>query len=482
MTQKRTAIYNFVWMLGQALAGRASGLISQLVLAAILSPSDFGIIGLAYTITNIVSSVLNVAVDDIILQRKQSLHLWLGPALWISLSLSSLTAIVVLAFSPFAASFFDSREILVILIVLSVSMPINGLATVPNIILRSKTNYKFIALVGTSEVMSLAVMTISFAYIGAGAYSFVFPVPIIAAFKSAILWYKVRDSFDLRPHRKRWKYLFGKTTALFSTKALISFISQGDYLILGVFASKEVVGGYYFAYRLAAQPLLMLASNISSVLLPELINLKSDETRQNSYAFHASLLLSYSIMPVAFIQAAAAEPLISALFQKKWLMSVPIIQILSIGLAFDAISWIAGSLLSSKGKFSLLLIYISFQVPVFFIFVSVGAYFYSALGVAWAVFAFYVLTQPIFIWRVYASSNLGFSEVAAVYLKPAMIAGVSSGIGILISRSSELINRPLIQIIFILVTSSVVYLCLLRFVSPKVWNELSAQIFSRLRR
>jgi PST family polysaccharide transporter len=74
-------------MLAQNVVARVCGLFSQLVLAVLLRPADFGLIGLTYTVTIIASTITSIGIEDVVLQRKRALHLWSGPAFWISLGL-----------------------------------------------------------------------------------------------------------------------------------------------------------------------------------------------------------------------------------------------------------------------------------------------------------------------------------------------------------------------------------------------------------
>ena len=100
-----------------------------------------------------------------------------------------------------------------------------------------------------------------------------------------------------------------------------------------------MVGAYFFAFRLAIQPVQLLAGNLSNVLFPILAQLRGDPARQGEAALKASRVLSYVVMPYCFLQAAVAKPLLTLVFADKWLAAIPLMQILSIGLAFDAVSW-----------------------------------------------------------------------------------------------------------------------------------------------
>ncbi len=469
-------------MLAQNVASRAFSLVSQLVLARLLLPADFGLIGLAYTVTSIAATLANIGIEDVLTQRQRGLRLWTGAAFWIILGLASLSALVVVAVSPIAAAAYKVPELVGLLAVAALAMPLGALASVPGMIMRARMQFGVLALYGSVELFAQALLTIVFAWAGAGAYSFVLPAPILAVARAVIWWRLANSSVSLRPKRKRWKYVVSNTAATFLSRTIITFINQGDYIVLGLVASQDVVGAYYFGFRLAAQPLWLLAGNFSGVIFPALAQLKGDPQRQGDAALKASNLLSFCVMPMAMLQAAAAAPLVASLFGDKWLSSIPIIQLLSIGLAFDAVSWIAGSLLNARGEFVAGLRYSLLQGPFFFLLVGVGALLGQAIGVAWAVCAFYAISQPLYVWAVYRRLGITGRQVAIIYLRPTVLAGTAVGLALLASMLPWFSGHQLVRVLVIGVIGTVLYAALVRWLATEIWSELRDRAVGALRR
>lgn len=471
-----------MWMLAQNLVARVSSMFSQLVLAALLQPADFGVISLTYTVTSVAAILTSVGLDDVILQRKRALRLWLGPAFWISLSLGMAAGVLVIALSPVAAAVYKAPDMVGLLAILAVAMPIGSLGSVPGMILRARMQFGVLAIYATVEMIAQVLMTVALAWRGFGAYSFVLPGPVLSAVRTAVMWRLAAFKPDLRPKRRRWRYVVGNTTITFVNRILISFINQGDYMVLGLTGSQATVGIYYFGFRLAAQPLWTLAGNFSGVLYPALVQMKSDPERQNRAVLDSSTLLSFCVMPVALIQSAVAEPLISRYFDPRWAASIPVIQLLSIGLAFDAISWVAGALLSARGEFKAGLRYVIIQFPIFFVLVAIGAVLDQAVGVAWAVCVFYAIIQPVYAYCVYKRIGLTAWQVALMHLQPAAYAAVSVGVGLAISMVPLLSDLPLLRAVVIGSVGLALYAVLVRWQAPKTWSALRDRIIAAFRR
>jgi len=472
----RRTLHGLMWMLGQNVLARVCSFLSQIALAALLAPADFGVIGLSYTVINIASALTNIGIDEVIIQRNRALRFWAGPVFWISFGIALLAGVLVTLFAPVAAIIYKTPELIGLVAVLALSMPIGALSTLPGMMVRARMHFGFFAIYGTLETVAVAVITVAFAWGGLGVYSFVVPIPIAAAVRALVWWKLAAPGVNIRLKLKRWKYMVGKTAITFTSRTLLAIIGQGDYVVLGLTTNHTAVGSYYFAFRLAAQPLWMLAGNFSGVLFPVLVQFKSDPSRQGAAALKASTLLSFCIMPLAFIQAGIAEPLVTSFFGQKWALSVPMIQLLSVGLALDAVSWIAGTLINARGEFRAGLNYLLFQTPIFFILVFIGSLLDNAVGVAWAVFIYYAVTQPVFVWAVYKRLNITALQVSLIYLKPMSYAAIAVGFGLAISLLPVFADHPLVRVVIIGVLGVAVYTALVRWLASEVWNELWSRV------
>lgn len=466
-------------MLAQSIAGRACSFLSQLALAAFLLPVDFGKIGLAYTVTSLVAVLANVGIDEVALQRGRALRLWIGPVFWMTLGLGVIAAVFVMAVAPFAAAAYGAPNIIGLLAFIALAMPIGALASAPGLLLRARMQFGFVAAYSTLEVVAQAALTVGFAWAGFGAYSFVLPGPLLAAIKAVVWWRVAGMRTGLRPQVRRWRYITGNTAVVFVTRSLVALVSQGDYIVLGLIASQDVVGIYYFGFRLAVQPLWMLAGNFSNVLLPALVRLNSDPARQLRASLDASMLLSFCVMPLAMLQAAVAAPLIASLFGEKWAAAIAIIQILSVGLAFDAVSWVMATLLSARGDFRTVAVYALIQTPLFFAVVVGGAVWEGAVGVAWCVSGFYVVTQPFFVIRTYKRLGITAQEAFSIYARPILFSGMAFALAVLASTFTV---HPLSRVLIILVLGGAFYAVLVHWLAPEISLTIRDRIKAAFKR
>jgi O-antigen/teichoic acid export membrane protein len=175
-------------------------------------------------------------------------------------------------------------------------------------------------------------------------------------------------------------------------------------------------------------------------------------------------------MPACFLQAALAGPALQLLFEPQWKPAGPLIQLLSVGLAFDASSWAAGALLGARGEFRRGFVYALFITPTLFLFITLGGLAAGPLGVATSVVAFYILTQPVYCYFVFSRvRRIGWGRIATIYAAPVAISAVTVGGAALLARA--LSNAAWFQLVFVPMAALPLYAALLRVFCPELYRR-----------
>ena len=257
-------------------------------------------------------------------------------------------------------------------------------------------------------------------------------------------------------------------------------MGQGDYVVLGLMASQQVVGLYYFGFRFAIQPLTLIVANLTSVLYPALAHYRAEPQRQGQAAFAAVKLLLYCMMPAGIMQAAVADPLIHTVFASRWWPSIPIVQILSVALAIDSAAWLAEALMNARGEFRSLCMYAAVETPLFFLLTCIGASVDSAVGVAWGVCFFY-LSKPIFVYLAFKTTGVSSRQVIAAYILPLGMALATIGSGWLLTKLPFFDRHLLLQMSMIIFFGLVTYTASLKLLAPSIWAEFEQRIWHPIR-
>jgi len=480
----RRVVAGVGWLLGQNVGMRVILIASQIVLARILLPSDFAILALAGTVTALFEALVSFGVDDVLVQRQRTMRYWASPAFVTSLGLSIASMLLVIACMPMAVHLYEAPVLYSILPIMALGMPLSALSTVPTAALRAALNFRFIATYSAIELAVGQVAVVALALHGFGVFSFVLPGPALAAVRAAIFWFVAKPQMG-RLRVRQLRVMGRASSAVFGTRVITAMVGQGDYFVLGLFASKPEVGAYFFAFRLAVQPVRVLAGSLYSVLVPALAKLRNEPLRQGEAAVSACRVLAFVTMPYCFMQAALARPLFGLLFGSKWDSAIVPAQILSVGLAFDAVSWIAAGLLSARGEFRRLFIYHCILGPAFFLLVAVGAYlgaatdFGAVAGVAIAVTLFYVILPPWFSFAVFSRTGASLRSIAMIYVHSTIISTIAIGTAVALVHLVP--TAPIAEIVIIVIVGGGCYIALLRSVSPWTYNYVKDRLHEAIR-
>jgi len=472
------ATSGFIWLFVQSFAARGIGFVSQLVLARLLLPADWGIIGLAYTVTTIANSLVSFGVDDVLLQRQRSIWAWTAPAFWVCFVLGIVGMLGMFVIAPLAAHWYHSPELIGLICAIAIATPLRTLATVPSVRIRAEMDFRFLAVYNTFEIVALQTLTIIFAWLGLGAYSFALPFPLLGIVKAIYFWRRSPPTIFRKFRRVQIRYILSNSSIVFASRTLIEVLNQGDYIVLGLIATHDVVGLYFFAFRFSVQPVRMLAGNFNNVLFPALATLRSEPLKQADAALRACRVLSYLVMPFCFLQAALAAPGLHFLFGNRWVHAVPYVQILSIGLPFDAMSWITGSLLSARREFWRSFYFAAVSVPLFFLVAIIGGHLDNAMGVALAVGLYYFVYPPITSILVLCRLGIRFWTVMEFYIMPSLLSGVAMLAGYAVSWLPYVRNYDLSRVMVIGFVSMGLYPVLLAWTRPDIYAQLRDRVLN----
>ena len=465
------------WLLVQTVGSKVLMLVGQLVLAWLLSPEDFGEIGLAYTVLAFVTLLINPGIDVILVRRGRRFHLWSTPAFYFSLITGLLGCAAMLIAAPIVAHFYNSPRLINLLAILAVATPIGSLMLVPTAKLRSEMRFGTLSMANFMQSLVQTGLTLVLAAMDFGVYSFVLPMPIVYAVVSSVLWWIARPKVRLRHPLQYWRHLIGDSSYIFGQRLLVTSVVQGDYIVLGTLFGAAVVGPYFFAYGIAVQSIRLTAGPMQLVLMAGLTRFTPFSLQQTQAALRATKSLVLFGMPLCMLQAVVARPFLVGIYGDKWLEAVPLVQLISIGTAFDVASWAASSLLQARGQFRVQLYWSCVFGPLFFVFIVVGALLGESLGVAAALCIYYCLCSPALASWVFRSSGLTWHAIAAIYTRPLLVGLLTAGAALVALRLSASIGIPLlVQGGFAAGAGLIIMGISASYIAPTTWTEIMVRL------
>jgi O-antigen/teichoic acid export membrane protein len=497
---RRTA-HGFVWLMAQTVGSKVVGLVGQIMLAWLLTPDDFGLWGSVTIIIGFSGLIQQAGLRETLIHRQRTYHLWANSAFWMSAGLGLVGAALTAALAWPAAMFFHEPRLLGLLLVLAATAPLMSLDTVAEAKLQNQMRFGLLAGVNWGVALAQLGLTLMFALLlprEYRAYSFVLPRPFIALSRLAILWRAARPPVRWRPEVRRWKYMFSDSATLFTSNLFLMLQWQGDYIVLKRMYEAAVLGIYFLAFNLSIQTMQLFTGNLTGVLFPALSKLQGDPARQIRAFLDATRLLALIAVPLCFLQMGAADPGVRLFFQdNKWQAGIPVLQALSIGMAFRVVASPGGSLIQAQGRFRVILITNVINAFIFLALVTAGAqigndrspnvWMQPATTVGIAVAFYFATISPIFLWVAIRPSGGTWRDVGRVYAAP-LLASALAATGAM--WAGHLV--PVQQIrghhwgqsarLFVIVAWFVgLYVPLIRWMAPDAWRALLGRIGSLYR-
>lgn len=351
---KKSVIDGMTWAVLSAVAVKSMGFISQIFLGWLLSKGDFGIYAIAISVSSLVVPMQNGGVHKILTQRCHEYDT-LAPGLFkLALVFNIIFAGFLLALMPVSAKLYDVSELPLMLAIIALSLPLRT----PGAILRARllSDLKFNKSAKISTISSLVrnCSTILFAFAGLGPMSFVLPLLVVAVFDNFAYWYVVREwPWGGRLTWKFFRDIFRDAKWVMFGTLVLHLSLQGDYLVIGLFEDKSVVGVYFFAFQLSIAFSVLFAAGIDSVMMPSFSRMSGQPDRQKSAFIQSFSILSFYIAPVAVLGALFVEPVIHFIWAGKWDVATVATQVLLISLMARLPLSLTLSFLESTGRWKL---------------------------------------------------------------------------------------------------------------------------------
>jgi O-antigen/teichoic acid export membrane protein len=468
--------HGFAWMLGQTLVAKVVSFLGTILLARLLTPTDYGVVSLAYAAAAIPGILRDAGLQSILVQRQQHLKRWINPVFWMSLALGAFTMLVMMATSPLAARWLNEPRLIPLLSIMGVGALTASIGTVPQALTMIQLRFRFQAMLALGTAVLTMALNVLLAWCGWGPYSFIVPLVVVSALRTAAFWaaasFTVRWTLDLR----RWRYLVSDSGMLLLTQILYVLVANGDYLILGsrYRDDKNVVGQFYFAFNLSWQMLVLLQVNLATVLFPALSKLNAEPDRQTQAYLRSARLLALIGVPACFLQAALARPGMMLIFPSKWGPAIPIMAVLSLGMAIHVVGLTYFNLAQAQGRFRLVLVTSFVTAILFLIVVALAAQHGHGFAVATAEAIFFAMIDPLWLWTVVRRNvQKAAWEIARIFLAPVAAAALAFGLALAVARVCPESRAGNIE--KMVVISGVAFFCYLpviRKLAPEPWAEL----------
>ena len=398
-TVAHRAIRGAAWTLLEAWAARGLSLVVFVLLGRLLEPREFGVVAVATIFIELAKLFVESGLNRSLVQTPVLERAHLDSAFWTLSALGFAVGGILALGAPLIASAYDEPQLIPILRLLSLAIPISGLAAVPMALLQRRLEFGSLAARRLVADGVAGVTAVALAVGGAGAYSLVAQVVVGSAVGLVVLWVKVGWVPGLHVSLAHCRQLFGFGASVVGINLLELVRSRGDDALIGSVLGPVALGYYVIAYRILRITTEVLSLAIAKVAFPTFARLSGDLPRLRRSYVSATRMTALASLPVFAGLAVLAPDAITVVFGEKWAPSVTPARILCLGGLGFTITAFGRDLLIGLGKPSWSLLSQAVAIPTIVVFFFIGVEF-GVPGVAWAHTVHIYAFLPLQLWFV----------------------------------------------------------------------------------
>lgn len=331
---KTQVVAGLFWKFMERGGTQAVQLIIQIILARLLLPKDYGIIGLITVFLSIASIFVQSGFGSSLIQKKTVDDVDCSSVFYFNLFISLIMYVLLYACAPLIASFYGEKILTPVLRVQAVTLFFGALNAVQLSLLSREMKFKKSFTVSLGGVAVQGAIGILLAWQGFGVWSLVFSQLCNSAVSTVILWITVGWRPRLLFSFERLRGMFSYGSKLLLSNLLDTVFTNIYSLVIGKVYDKNTLGYYNRGLNIPSLVVTNVNGSIQGVIFPALSACQEKRERMKQMMRRSVVTSSFLLFPLMIGLAAVAKPLTLLLLTEKWLPCVPFLQFSCLALAF----------------------------------------------------------------------------------------------------------------------------------------------------
>jgi teichuronic acid exporter len=328
MSLKEKGLQGILWTFGQQFGTQSIQFIVQIILARVLLPEEFGLIGMLAVFMALGNSLVDSGMSSSLIRTKDADERDFSSVFFVNITASVVVYFVLFFTASHIANFFNQPILSDIVKIYCLSFIIRATSAIQYVRLTILMDFKTQTILRLPALAVSSVVGLVLAYKGYGVWSLVHMQLANATLESTLIWFQVkwRPSFILDWNKLKCHFNFGYKLTL---SGIMNTIYSNIYnIIIGKYFSAALLGYYTRADAMKQLPVGNISTALNKVTYPLFSSIQNNNVRLKGIYKILMQQVLYWITPILVIAGVLAEPLFRFLMTEKWLPSVPFFQIL----------------------------------------------------------------------------------------------------------------------------------------------------------
>ncbi|HWA47599.1 MAG TPA: lipopolysaccharide biosynthesis protein [Dongiaceae bacterium] len=435
------------WMLLSQGIIFGTNFIGVVILARFLTPSDFGIMAMAATVSNLIMMFRDAGLTTPVVQRNDLSHAQLSALYWVNVAFGVTLAVATILMAPVVAWFYDQPDLTVIVAVLATGFLIGTTGALQDAMLRRNLRFRALAIIKSTAALVALIAGIAAAWLGYGIWALVVMRLAQTATQGLGSWLVSRWRPGWYQRGTEVKSLLAVAGHVSGSQLAIYLSRNSDNVLIGWYWGEHLLGLYAQAYKLLMFPLNQIGPPLNSVMLPLLSKLQGDPAAYRSAYRRVTEKVVILTMPLTCLMLVFPGEVIHVLLGPQWADAAPILAWFGIAMIYQPVAATTGCLLMSQGRTGLLMRQglVSSVVTVLAFAVALP------FGPEWVAASFVVsglvLRLPMIFWQIGREGPIRTSDQYRLFI-PSLWSGALLCLAFYgLKLIPELSERPLLMLL-----------------------------------
>lgn len=406
---KERTVKGVIWSAFDSISGLAVQMVCSLIVARLLTPEDFGIVGMITVFSAIGLILIDSGFGQALIRKQDATQNDYSSVFYFNILLSLVIYVALYLSSPLIETFYEIKGLTKICRVIFLIIPINAIGLIQNTILTKKIDFKTLSIISFISALISGLTGVFTAYYLKTVWAIVYQMVSMYFIRTLMLWilskWRPSSKLTIKPIKEMFPYAGNLLlTGLFGT-----IVNNICPLIIGKIYSATQLGYFSQADKLQKLPSTTATAIIQRVTFPVLVEIQDDNIRLKAAYLKILSQAVYFISPIMIINLVIAPPLFNVILGQEWKTAAYYFQILCISGLFYPISCLTLNIINIKGNTTLLFYLEVLRKAIFFLIIVISMFF-SIEFFIWMQAAYALIQLVINLYFSGRQINLKVSE------------------------------------------------------------------------
>jgi len=322
------------------------------VLTRFLDKSDFGLMALVTFVMGFMELFNDMGLTSAILHKQGITKKQYASLYWINWLASIVMYLILLLVTPVVASFYDQNILNTLIPLIGLNLLLSGLGRQYKTVEQKHLLFKTISIIDIVGALLSLMLSVVLAVYGYGVFALVYSVIFQSLFSNLCYFIIGIKKYGLLFHFKYQETKEFLSIGMYQVGGqVVNYFNRDlDILIIGKFFSADILGGYSLARELVRRPATFIIPILNRVGAPALSKINNDDSKLKEYFLKMTNVLASITIPIYFIIALLAYPIVYVLYGESFTEITILVQILTINMIFRIIGGNVGNLVVATGK------------------------------------------------------------------------------------------------------------------------------------